>query len=68
MIFGSVWALVFFVTLLLPAIGDCERDPSTHECMNKTPLIYRAVVWGELLMLVAGGWIFYRREMKDGDF
>jgi len=26
------------------------------------------VVWGELLLLVVGGWIFYRREMKDGDF
>ena len=67
LIFGLVWLVLFLLTVLSFGLGDCARDPATGECTNDKPF-ESPVVWGELLLLVVGGWIFYRREMKDGDF
>jgi hypothetical protein len=67
LIFGVLWILVFFFTNLVFALGDCSRDPASGQCPNDAPF-ESPIIWAELLLLVGGGWFFYRREMKDGDF
>ena len=64
--FGLAWSLVFVFTNIVFALGDCERDWDTGRC--KGTLIRRSVIPAELLVLVGVGWIFYRREMRDGEF
>jgi cbb3-type cytochrome oxidase subunit 3 len=66
--FGVFWILLFLLTCLFFALGDCERDPDTGDCMHQPVQLERMVFGGELLLLVAVGWIFYRREMKDDEF
>jgi len=68
LIFGFAWAFLVFIPVALFALGDCERDPKTGDCLNQ-PLNSERIVFGsELLLLVVVGWIFYRREMKDDGF
>jgi hypothetical protein len=50
------------------ALGDCERDANTGNCLNQPVHLERIVFGSELLLLVVVGWIFYRREMKDDGF
>ncbi len=56
------------LTNLFFALGDCTRDPDTGHCMNQPVHLERIVFGCELLLLVGVGVIFYRREMKDGEF
>jgi hypothetical protein len=68
LLFGIAWASLIFCTVALFALGDCERDPNTGNCLNQ-PVNFERIVFGsELLLLVVVGWIFYRREMKDDGF
>ena len=66
--FGVAWALLVILTVAFFALGDCERDPDTGNCLNQPVHLERIVFGSELLLLVVVGWFFYRREMKDGEF
>ena len=59
---------MFGLTCAFFALGDCERDPDTGNCLNQPINLERWVFGSELLLLVAAGWIFYRHEMKDDTF
>jgi len=68
LIFAFVWVVLVMLSTLFFALGDCERDPETGNCLNQPVHLERMVFGGELLLLVVAGLIFYRREMKDGEF
>ena len=68
MIFALCWVALFMLTSLFFALGDCERDPATGECLNQPVQLERMVFGAELLLLVGVGWIFYRHEMRDDEF
>jgi hypothetical protein len=59
--------VLFFITLLAGVMGDCERGPG-DDCQVRREAMMRHWMFGEVLLLVGVGWIFYRREMKDGEF
>jgi hypothetical protein len=65
LIFAFFWLALLVLTVLFFALGDCERDPSTGNCLHQPVDLERLVFGAELLLLVVVGWIFYRREMKD---
>jgi hypothetical protein len=67
-LFGLIWALLFFITNLGFALGDCVRDQATGQCEGQSSILRRSIIPAELVLLVVVGWIFYRREMKDGEF
>ena len=66
--FGLAWTFLVIFTVAFFALGDCERDPNTGNCLNQPVHLERIVFGSELLLLVVVGWIFYRREMKDDGF
>ena len=66
--FAVFWVLLFMLTCLFFALGDCERDLNTGHCLHQPVNLERWVFGSELLLLVGVGWVFYRREMKDGEF
>jgi len=66
--FAAFWVLLFMLTNLFFALGDCTRDLDTGHCINQPVHLEWFVFGGELLLLVGVGWVFYRREMKDGEF
>lgn len=68
LVFGIFWALLLIFTNVAFALGDCERDPDTGSCKSQSSLLRRSIIPAELLLLVVGGWIFYRRELRDGDY
>jgi hypothetical protein len=68
LLFAFVWVFLIFITVALFALGDCERDSNTGNCLNQPVSLERIVFGSELLLLVVVGWIFYRREMKDDGF
>ena len=65
--FGVAWAILLILTIGFFALGDCERDLSTGNCLHQPVHLERIVFGSELLLLVVVGWLFYRREMKDGE-
>ncbi len=70
LIVGLLWATLLFFTNLMLALGD----PVPVDCTGLTNCVPYPTRWidflltGEVLLLVAIGWFFYRREMKDGEF
>ena len=60
LIFGLAWAVIFGFTNFGLALGDPVDPTATN------PLA--VAFWIEIAVLVVGALIFYRREMKDGEF
>ena len=60
LVFGLCWAAIFIFTNIGLALGD----PVDRTATNPLSVAF----WIELAVLVVGGWFFYRREMKDGEF
>jgi hypothetical protein len=58
--FGLVWAAIFGFTNFGLALGD----PVDRTATNPLAVAF----WVELAVLVVGGFFFYRREMKGGEF
>ena len=69
LVVGLVWTALFVFTLFGKALGD----PAPIDCTGITNCDPYPTRWHdfllpvELVLLVVIGWIFYRREMKDGD-
>jgi hypothetical protein len=66
--FAFGWLLLLQLTILLFALGDCNRDSETGACIGQPANLERIVFGAEFLLLVVAGWIFYRAEMKDSEF
>ena len=65
--FGLFWCALFFFTFLAGVWGDCVERPGDNCQVRREATMHRWMI-GEVLLLVGAGWIFYRREMKDGEF
>ena len=63
-----VWAVVFFLSIIATTFEDCMSGPEGAACEHKRNSQQVTVLGGELAILVAIGWLFYRREMKDDEF
>jgi hypothetical protein len=64
--FGIIWALAFIILAVGNSIGDCG-EPDQAQCLAQKTRQERFIFWGGLAVLVIGGWLFYRREMKSDD-
>jgi hypothetical protein len=58
LIFGVCWAALFVFTNFGLALGDYAGSG-----VNRLSILF----WFEIAVLVVGGWLFYRAEMKDGE-
>ena len=64
LIFGIVWALVFAVTNFGLALGDFADPEQWANRVNPLSVLF----WIEIVVFVVGALLFYRLEMKDGEF
>jgi lipopolysaccharide export LptBFGC system permease protein LptF len=60
LIFGICWTIVFGLTNYVLALGD-PVDPTA---LNPVSVAF----WVEIAVLVVAGWLFYRAEMRGGEF
>jgi len=60
LVFGVCWAAIFVFTNFGLAIGD----PADPTAINPLDVLF----WLEIAVLVVVGWLFYRAEMRGGEF
>ncbi|MFL6734550.1 MAG: hypothetical protein ACJ8EY_07630 [Sphingomicrobium sp.] len=69
LIVGLFWTGLFLITILGTTMGDCfSEEPEKSQCEHARTINQRKWLGGELLLLVGIGWIFYRLELKNGEF
>ena len=55
------------MTFLAGVMGDCVDRPGETGCEAQREANMYYWMFGELVVLVGAGWLFYRGGMKDGD-
>jgi hypothetical protein len=68
LIFGALWSLLVFFTIFVTTFGDCADPPGTSSCEDRRASLQHRLLLAEFALLAGVGWLFYRREMKDGEF
>jgi hypothetical protein len=48
-------------------MGDCANGPG-DTCEQDRATLQHRLLLGELVLLIGIGWVFYRLEVKDGEF
>ena len=64
LVFGIFWCALFAITFFIGVVGDCFEP----NCQAERETVMHRWMLGELTLLVGAGLLFYRRQMKDGEF
>ena len=56
------------MTFFIGVMGDCANRVGETDCEARRETVMHRWMLGELVLLVSAGLLFYRREMKDGEF